>query len=309
MSWTEGEKCGWRGIRGLPSKSGRWYPCRGASGCAGRPSGRERRQSIGPRHISAIAAGFRADVRKILPSSNPRDPFARFIECPRPPRLGDRPGGFRLLFLQGAGNGARRGPAARLPAGRGGAGGPRPVGGPGEPADRAGLRTGDEILAADGRRVTSVAEYEAAAAGFERGRPVALRIARGGRTSTSRPSPARRRAGCRFLLNVLTALGFLAVALLALAQGADLRVGLLVAFSTAVAVEIALPVDVIGRPLLGAAALSAYYLLTGLQIGLEMHLTLADPGAPGLAAPAALDRAALLRRRPRRRGSSPAPPS
>ena len=63
------------------------------------------------------------------------------------------------------------------------------------------------------------------------------------------------------------------MALLALAQGSGLRGSLLAAFSTAVALEIALPVDVVGRPLLGAAALSAYYLLTGLQIGIELHLT------------------------------------
>ena len=152
---------------------------------------------------------------------------------------------------------------------------------PGDPADRGGLRAGDEILAVDGRRVASVAEYETAAGGFERGRPVALRIARGGRLLDLTPVPGTPPRWLPLLLTGLTALGFLAVALLALAQGNDLRVGLLFAFSAAAAVEIALPVSLIGRPLLSAAAFSSYYLLTGLQIGLEMHLTSLIPERPG----------------------------
>jgi diguanylate cyclase (GGDEF)-like protein len=149
------------------------------------------------------------------------------------------------------------------------------------------VRAGDEILAAAGRRLTSVTDYEEAAAGFERGWPVALRIARGGRAFDAAALPGAPPRWSPFLLNLLTAAGFLAMALLALAQGSGLRGSLLAAFSTAVALEIALPVDVVGRPLLGAAALSAYYLLTGLQIGIELHLTALIP-----------DRARWLRGRP-----------
>ena len=152
---------------------------------------------------------------------------------------------------------------------------------PGDPADRGGLRAGDEILSADGRRAASVAEYETAAGGFERGRPVALRIARGGRLLDLRPVPGTPPRWLPLLLTSLTALGFLAVALLALAQGDDLRVGLLFAFSSVAAIEISLPVGLIGRPLLSAAAFSSYYLLTGLEIGLEMHLSSLIPERPG----------------------------
>jgi diguanylate cyclase (GGDEF)-like protein len=152
---------------------------------------------------------------------------------------------------------------------------------PGDPADRSGLRAGDEILSVDGRPVAGVAEYETAAGGFERGRPVALRIARGDRILDLTPLPGTLPRWLPLLLTSLTALGFLSVALLALAQGDDLRVGLLFAFSAAAALEIALPVSLIGRPLLSAAGLSAYYLLTGLQIGLEMHLTSLIPERPG----------------------------
>ncbi|MFL6258995.1 MAG: diguanylate cyclase [Thermoanaerobaculia bacterium] len=152
---------------------------------------------------------------------------------------------------------------------------------PGGPADRGGLRAGDEILAAGGRHVGGMLDYGDAARRFERGQPVLLRVARAGRTRDVTVVPGSPLAWLPLLLDILTALGFLAVALLALTQEGDLRVGLLFAFCAAVAVEIALPVNVIGRPVLLALALSAYYLLTGLQIGVEMHLTSLIPERPG----------------------------
>jgi diguanylate cyclase (GGDEF)-like protein len=80
-------------------------------------------------------------------------------------------------------------------------------------------------------------------------------------------------------VDCLTALGFLAVALLALAQGtSDLRVRLLSGFSAAAALEMALPIDVTGTA--RVAAVAAYYLLTGAQIGLELHLASLIPDRP-----------------------------
>ncbi len=152
---------------------------------------------------------------------------------------------------------------------------------PGGPADRGGLRAGDEVLAAGGRRVRGMLEYGDAARRFEHGRPVTLRVARAGRTLDLTVVPGTPLDWLPLLLNVVTALGFLGVALLALAQEAELRVGLLFAFCAAVALEIALPVNLIGQPLLLASSFSAYYLLTGLQIGLEMHLTSLIPERPG----------------------------
>ncbi len=152
---------------------------------------------------------------------------------------------------------------------------------PGGPADRGGLRAGDEVLAAGGRRVRGMLEYGDAARRFEHGRPVTLRVARAGRTLDLTVVPGTPLDWLPLLLNVVTALGFLGVALLALAQEAELRVGLLFAFCAVVALEIALPVNLIGQPLLLASSFSAYYLLTGLQIGLEMHLTSLIPERPG----------------------------
>jgi diguanylate cyclase (GGDEF)-like protein len=152
---------------------------------------------------------------------------------------------------------------------------------PGGPADRGGLRAGDEILYAAGRRVGGMLGYGDAARRFERGRPVLLRVARDGRTLDLTVVPGTPLDWLALLLTVLTALGFLAVALLALAQEGDLRVGLLFAFCAAVALEIALPINLIGRPSLLALAFSAYYLLTGLQIAVETHLTSLIPERPG----------------------------
>jgi diguanylate cyclase (GGDEF)-like protein len=152
---------------------------------------------------------------------------------------------------------------------------------PSEPALRGGLRPGDEILAVDGRRVASLFEYEAAARAQERGRPVVLRITREGRTLDLAVIPGTPVRWLPLALNGLAALGFLAVALLAWLQGTGLRAGLLFTFCVAVAAEVALPTTVIGRPVLAAAAFAAYYLLTGLQIGVQMHLASLTPERPG----------------------------
>jgi diguanylate cyclase (GGDEF)-like protein len=82
-----------------------------------------------------------------------------------------------------------------------------------------------------------------------------------------------REDGLVFTMNGLTALGFVAVALLALAQkDSGPRVWLLFGFAASAALEIALPFYPEGRPGLQAASISAYYLLTGGQIGVHLHL-------------------------------------
>lgn len=83
----------------------------------------------------------------------------------------------------------------------------------------------------------------------------------------------RMEDGLVLAMNGLTALGFLAVALLALAQAdGSPRSWLLFGFAASVALEVALPFYPEGHPVLGAVAVSAYYLLTGWQIGVQLHL-------------------------------------
>ena len=97
-----------------------------------------------------------------------------------------------------------------------------------------------------------------------------------------------RKDGFVFAMNGLTALGFVAVALLALTQkDGGLRVWLLFGFTASAALEVALPFHLQGHPVLADVAGSAYYLLTGWQIGVYLHLASLIP-----------ERAEWLRSRP-----------
>lgn len=148
---------------------------------------------------------------------------------------------------------------------------------PGLPAERAGLRPGDRILEVGGRRLASSIDYDEAAADLRPGRAVLFRVLRGGTVLELQVVPGVRPLWAPFLFKGLTAACLLAVALLALGQGSgDRRARLLLGFTAAMALELALPVST-GHPGLRAVAVSAYYLLTGLQIGLELHLASSIP--------------------------------
>ncbi|HSG38487.1 MAG TPA: PDZ domain-containing protein, partial [Thermoanaerobaculia bacterium] len=144
---------------------------------------------------------------------------------------------------------------------------------PGLPADSAGLKAGDQIVAVDGRPVTGLEEYDARTGSFRRGRPVTLGVLRAGTTLSLRVVPGVALQPLPFLMNGLAAAGFLAVAVLALSRGlAEPRVRLLFAFTAAVALEITLPLQAIVPARIGDAMFSAFYLLTGLQVGVQLHL-------------------------------------
>jgi diguanylate cyclase (GGDEF)-like protein len=148
----------------------------------------------------------------------------------------------------------------------------------GLPAARAGLRPGDQVVALDGRPVRTVGAYDQAAMGFRPGKPVRFGVRRGAALHQLTVIPGTPFQGFRFTFRAITALGFLGVALLALLQGSrDLRARLLLLFSAAAAFELVLPTGQIGFPWLGAVVLCAFYLLTGLQIGLELHLAALIP--------------------------------
>jgi diguanylate cyclase (GGDEF)-like protein len=152
---------------------------------------------------------------------------------------------------------------------------------PDQPAARGGLRVGDQVIAVNGRPIDNLLDYEIVAQRFERGRPISLRVERQGRILDLQLVPGIPPRWFVLIVNCVAALGFLSVALLALYQGgSDLRVRLLFAFCAAVALEIALPTNAIGRPFLGPAAVASYYLLTGLQIGVELHLASLIPERP-----------------------------
>ncbi len=141
------------------------------------------------------------------------------------------------------------------------------------PAYRGGARKGDQIVMVGGLRTVTLDDYERAAARFEAGRTVVFRVRRGSRILDLHLSPGISPSWFTLGIEALTILAFLALALLALnRRAADLQGHLFLLFTLAVTWELALPTDAIGSPMLVPVALSAFYLLTGLQIGLELHL-------------------------------------
>lgn len=152
---------------------------------------------------------------------------------------------------------------------------------PGQPAERAGLAVGDQIVQVEAVRVGVLNHYERAARGFRRGEPVTFRVARGDELLDLRMVPGVPARWAPVALNALGALAFLGVALLALSQRAgDLRARLLFGFCAAVSLEYALPLQTIGRPWVMEVTWAAYYLLTAFQIGLELHLASLIPSRP-----------------------------
>jgi diguanylate cyclase (GGDEF)-like protein len=148
----------------------------------------------------------------------------------------------------------------------------------GLPAERAGLRQGDVLLAIDGVPTPRLDDYDEIAAGFARGRPVAYEVRRGSEVLALEIVPGAGFPWYETAVNGLGALAYLGLALLALFQAkGDLRARLLFLFSLAVALELALPQSVIGDPQLALATLLAFYFLTGIQIGFELHLASVIP--------------------------------
>jgi diguanylate cyclase (GGDEF)-like protein len=144
---------------------------------------------------------------------------------------------------------------------------------PGLPADKAGVHKDDVIVRVNGAQVRDLLQYDEAARGFAAERPVSLEVRRGGKPQALEVVPGTPFGWGDYLLGLAATLGFLAVGLLAQLQRAgELRSRLLFLFSAAVAVELALPTSQIGFPSLDLVKVATFYILTGLQIGLELHL-------------------------------------
>lgn len=160
---------------------------------------------------------------------------------------------------------------------------------PGLPGERAGLLPGDRVLAADGVRMRKVTDWDLAAKHFRAGTPVRLTVERQGSVREMAVHPGVPVPWLRLAIGALTTLCFLALGLVALLQQRerDIRGRLLLLFAAAVALELALPVQALGDRWVRLVALAAFYLLTGFQMGLELHLASLIP-----------ERQAWIRRRP-----------
>jgi diguanylate cyclase (GGDEF)-like protein len=147
-------------------------------------------------------------------------------------------------------------------------------------AERGGLRVGDRLLEIAGCPVSQLIDYDLAARRFERGQPVEFVVLRDAAMLTLELTPGQPYPWFRSAINALSCLAFLCLTLLALSQEpGDPRGRLLGAFSTAVAVELAMPLNLIGFPGYDQIAFPLLSLLIGLEIGLELHLAASIPRA------------------------------
>lgn len=143
----------------------------------------------------------------------------------------------------------------------------------GSPAERGGLKPGDLIAAINGSSIATVAEYDALAERFVGGRAVVFRVGQRGEQVELTIVPGRPVDWPPLILNACAVLAYLALALLVLLQRShDRRATLLVAFSVAVAVELSWPPSFPFAPWVASISLPSFFILSGLQLALELHL-------------------------------------
>lgn len=146
----------------------------------------------------------------------------------------------------------------------------------GLPAQRAGLRAGDVMVEVAGVRVEKTADYDRVAEGFERGDPVPVVVSRDGREVRLSMIPGVPVPWVGMGLDLLALFCYLGLGLTALlSRPGDLRARLLFYFAGAVSLELVLPYDAIGS--VSHLASLAYYLITGFEIGVELHLASVIP--------------------------------
>ena len=152
---------------------------------------------------------------------------------------------------------------------------------PGYPAERAGFRSGDRLLEIGGQSIRVEADYDKVALGFHRGEPVPVLVDRVGQRLTLTLSPGIAVSVVDLLFDLLVAIAYVALGLVALGQaGHDVRARLLYFYSLAVAAEVVLPSEPVNELTIGLFSTVAFYLLSGLQMGAEIHLSTLVPERP-----------------------------
>lgn len=149
---------------------------------------------------------------------------------------------------------------------------------PGLPADAAGLMEGDQVLRIGGAVIRDRAGFNIAAARFDRDTSVPFEIRRGGATMTLAVRPGVPFPAAEFLGNILIVLGYFALGLIVYFQPVHaLSKRLLYLFSFGIALEFALPAGTWGGTGLVLMANIGFYLLSGAQFSVEVHLASCIP--------------------------------
>jgi diguanylate cyclase (GGDEF)-like protein len=151
----------------------------------------------------------------------------------------------------------------------------------GLPAARAGIRVDDRILGVDGTPIHEVLDYDQLADGFERDQRVRFALERRGERLELTAVVGVPRPALELTLNALLVASYIGLALLAILQWhEDVRARLLYLYALAVAFEYALPLETLNSSMLGISTNLAFYLLSGLQMGLDFHLASLIPNRP-----------------------------
>lgn len=146
----------------------------------------------------------------------------------------------------------------------------------GGPADRGGLRAGDELVAMNQQPIQNLIDYDRVAETLRRDRPATFTIKRNGALLDITVNPGIGVNWLPILMNSFTLLCFVALMWL-IHRERDLVARLLYWFGFLVALELALPMTFIGSLLYTKVAYTVYYLISGAQLGVELHLASVIP--------------------------------
>ena len=147
-------------------------------------------------------------------------------------------------------------------------------------AERGGLQNGDLLVSIDGKAITSHDDYDKAAVTFSPERAVTFEVTRDGRRLPLEITPGAAPPWLNLFIQGFVALVCLTLGLFALVQGSgagDLRARLVAAFSFLLAVEMSLPLDLVGAARAAEVSESLFWLITGTQIAVELHLAATVP--------------------------------
>ena len=146
------------------------------------------------------------------------------------------------------------------------------------PAGVGGIWVGDLLVGINGVPVRSLVGYDVAAQGMETALPQVFTVSRDGTTLDIAVTPGIPFDWAVWALNAFGAAVHMAFGLVVLLYGGgDLRARLLSILLVAIGLELAVPEAAVGAPWINAVTACMYWLLTGLQFGVELHLASVIP--------------------------------